>query len=206
MFFINISQMNSEVVVRNVIGFLFPVEAIYVFTVVNRSIRLIAQECLKERLWEKPAILLSDQICVEVKARIRTDDPYERYILLNDLWLGLTMDPDRMLNARAINGDGLLHFFCRKGEVSLASLIIRHMLAPSVLNCAGASGMTALHCAAYARSEPLVRLLIKLHANPGIKDSIGRFPEDWATIQQMHDMADLLRRARKGKHGVVVKR
>jgi hypothetical protein len=108
------------------------------------------------------------------------------------------IDPKSVLASRAANGDGFLHVYSRKGEIRIVNLLLRFCTYADV-NLLGSGNMTPLHLGAFGKSYSVCRSLMQARADPGVVDCMHRLPENWASVQQAHDLAQFLRRARKGK-------
>ena len=216
-----LSRMDNEVVIRNLLPFVTPVQVYAVFSVLNKSITAMIK-------WHVDPVAWPDLHCHRgpywpiARDYLKRGD---RQGLKNILLAKLGQDATAVMSMEAPNGDILLHQFARKGETNLVDMLLRytapvadwfgdwdssdssmpefdedHMYKPAYeLRRKGAGGMTALHCAAFARSEATCRLLLLAGANAGARDDIGRYPENWATVQQAHDLSQFLRRVRKGK-------
>ncbi|NUP05566.1 MAG: hypothetical protein HOW73_05850 [Polyangiaceae bacterium] len=89
------------------------------------------------------------------------------------LKLALTRDP-KLISAKSILGDTLLHEACREKKLWAVTLLLEHGAAP---NAPGDLGFTPLHCAVrdcpVARAEPVVARLMKHHADPSLRDASG---------------------------------
>ena len=99
-----------------------------------------------------------------------------------------------MIHSQCANGDTALHVSARRGDWLLVSLLVSF---GADVNRVGAGDMTPLHCAAYGKSFRSIEILLNSGARSGEKDAMGRWPEDWATMQQCWDMATRLRHHRK---------
>lgn len=174
--------------------YLEPVDAVRVFTRLSRYTRSTFQSSVDPgKTWNASLFIATDSF-----DSLRTQLSTNRRQLLSALYVGLRVNPESILNLTAANGDSLVHLLCRKGEASILRMFVSHALID--VNRLGAGDMTLLHCSAFAKNTELCKMLINRGADPGIKDSIGRLPEDWATVQGAHELCTFLRHCRKGKH------
>ena len=191
----SVMELDDSIVVQ-IIKFLRPSEAVRVFKRLSREVRRSFSRIADPGLWEQPALvsLPDEEIVNRVKVRLKSD----RSHLIDELFLFCWTDPVRLSGLTAPNDDSILHMLCRNGEVKLFGMILNRFPALD-LNAPGAGGMTCLHCAAFSRDFSLCSYLISRGADPGLRDSIGRLAEDWATLQTAHEVASFLRKCRKGK-------
>jgi hypothetical protein len=173
--------MDNEVVLTYVFSFLEPEEAFRIFSSLSKYARDLW--FLKLYAYVKP--LDVDEIMVNTNS----DSSSARLALL----CALFRDPRSVLGAKAPNGDEMIHKFARKGKPQLVSLLIRHN---AELNSRGCGQMTPLHCAAFAKSTDTCQILLNAGADPSLRDSIGRLPEDWARMQSYPELQFLLLAAR----------
>jgi hypothetical protein len=186
--------MENDVLVMHTACFLEPVDAVRVFTRLSRYIRSAFQSSVDPgRTWEASTTGITCSF-----DSLRNQLSANRRQFLSDLYIRVQVNPDFILDLRAANGDSLLHYLCRKGESYIVQLILSHAILD--MNQPGAADMTLLHCSAFSKNMEMCKFLINHRADPGTKDSIGRLPEDWATVQGAHDLCTFLRRSRKGKH------
>ena len=185
--------------VVNVAPFLTPLEAVRVFSRLSQSTRAVSLES-SCNFWLLPELLSSLSPVEHIRRGLAVRNQEARALLLSELYLALSIEPIPVCSIRAGNDDKLMHVLGRRGETGLLQLVAR--MDPSFdPNETGSGGMTALHCCAFSKSMNACKFLIQSGADPNIKDSIGRLAEDWATVQQAHELATFLRRSRKGKLG-----
>lgn len=186
--------MENDVLVMHTVRFLEPVDAVRIFTRLSRYIRSAFQSSVDPgRTWEASRTKITCSF-----DSLRNQLSANRRQFLSDLFIRMQVNPDFILDLRAINGDSFLHYLCRKGESNIVQFILSRAILD--MNQPGAADMTLLHCSAFSKNMDLCKFLINHRANPCTKDSIGRLPEDWATVQGAHDLCTYLRRSRKGKH------
>jgi hypothetical protein len=196
-FFSDLGLMDfDDCIVIHIVKFLRPSEAVRVFKHVSMEVRRSFVRVADPGLWRQPSLvsLRDEEIVNEVKFRLKSD----RSNVIDDLFLFSWLDPGRLSSLTAPNDDSILHMLCRNGDLGLVRMIANRIPALDV-NVPGAGGMTCLHCAAFSRDLSLSSYLVSRGADPGIRDSIGRLAEDWATLRGAHQVASFLRKCRKGK-------
>lgn len=184
--------MDEAVVVENVVPFLNPGQAMRVFPRMSRGVGQVFSQRLTGHWWSCPDWIDNVELFACWKDRLSSEQ--DRHSAVDELFVLLLQSPAQLMDLTAVNGDTVLHVVCRKGEWTLVDLVLRFDVN---VNVRGAGDLTPLHCAAFARSESVCRALVAAHANAALRDSIGRLPENWASVQQAHQLATFLRQTRK---------
>ncbi len=178
-------------------AFLTPYEAVRLLSRLSKGVRTSFNEQVHGAMWPAPHIL-SEVIEGNPIDWIRGQLGRTYSFAASEVFLVLLVDPIWIYRQRATNDDCLGHILCRRGDAGLFQLLAR--MSPLFdPNERGAGSMTFLHCGAFARCPEVCRFLATCGASADIRDDMKRLPEDWATIQQAHDLATFLRHIRKGK-------
>lgn len=190
------NMFETENFVVNVSPFLVPYEAFRIMPRLSSSTAVVFKATVQSSWWESPCLQAPHNLIDDIKVRLSIPDrKKETYSMI---LLHLLDDPIQFYLLRATNEDMLVHVLARRGDVGLLELIAR-MTSVFDPNDNGAGGMTLLHCVAFSKSREACKFLVRVGADPNIRDAIGRLPEDWATVQQAHELATFLRHCRKGK-------
>ena len=187
--------MEEEFWTVHVSPFVHVVDAVRILSRLNRNTRQNFSSLLDPSWWESMA-QKDDHFVDNFKLSLKYSN---RKAVISDLYLLLINNPTELINLRCSNGDSVFHILARGNELGLIQLCAR-MVPTFDPNDRGAGSMTALHCAAFANSQSVCKWLISVGADAGLLDAIERWPEDWATIRQAHELAKFLRHARKGKN------
>ena len=177
--------MENEPVLINVIPFLTCVEGFRIFSILCVFSRDVWHKKIQTNLSFHSSYLNLD----DIKAKLSNNLPG----VTEEVFRALLKTPSSSLKATATNGDELMHIFARKGHASIIQLLIQFK---ADVNSIGSGRMTPLHCAAFAKSEYACKTLLSARADPCLKDSLSRLPEDWARLQSIPELNDLLRNAR----------
>lgn len=184
---------DEEFWIIHVSQYLTVIEAVRVFTRLRRTTRSSFQSSFDPYWWRTSS--LKPHVIENTRSGLMS---VGRKSYISNLYISLFVDPVQVGAQRISNGDSIFHLFARRNEPGLIQLCYR-MIPTFDPNDRGAGGMTLLHCAAFSKSIDICRWLISVGADPKLFDDIHRLPEDWATIQNAHELATYLRRCRKGK-------
>jgi len=96
------------------------------------------------------------------------------------------------IDARNEDGDTPLHYACWAKQLGVVGVLLA--FSPDV-NAKGCYGRTPLHYAVHEGSPisvPVVISLLNAGADPGIADSNGFSPADWAKVEMVEGLPDVL--------------